>query len=110
MAYDENLAERVRRVLKGRRGISEKTMFGGLAFLVHGHMACGVIGRDLMVRVGPEAYEAALGRTGARPMDFTGRPLTGMVYVDACGYGRAASLRAWVEQGLSFARSLPAKK
>ena len=110
MAYDESLAGRVRQVLKRRRGISEKKMFGGLAFLVHGHMACGIIGRDLMVRVGPEAYEAALDKAGARPMDFTGRPLTGVVYVDACGYGRAASLRAWVEQGLSFARSLPAKK
>ena len=110
MAYDENLAERVREVLARRRGISEKKMFGGVAFLVNGNMACGIVGSDLMVRVGPEAYGEALRKMGARPMDFTGRPLKGMVYIGVRGYERAASLRAWVEQGLSFARSLPAKK
>ena len=109
MAYDEKLAERVREVLRRRRGISEKKMFGGLAFLVKGHMACGVLGDDLMVRVGPDGYEAALRRDGARPMDFTGRPMKGMVYVGARGYRRAPSLRAWVEQGVSYARSLPPK-
>ena len=109
MAYDERLAERVREVLKRRRGISEKKMFGGLAFMVNGHMACGVIGDDLMVRVGPDAYDAALKKTGARPMDFTGRPMKGMVYVSPRGHGSAPSLKAWVEQGLSYARSLPPK-
>jgi TfoX/Sxy family transcriptional regulator of competence genes len=109
MAYDEKLAERVREVLKRRRGVSEKKMFGGLAFLVNGHMACGVQGDDLMVRVGPDDYDAALMKTGARPMDFTGRPLKGMVYVDPRGHRRAPSLRAWVEKGLSYVRSLPPK-
>ena len=109
MAYDENLARRVRQVLKGRRGISEKKMFGGLAFMVNGHMACGVIGEDLMVRVGPDAYDAALKKAGARPMDFTGRPMKGMIYVGPQGYRRKPSLEAWVKQGLSFARSLPPK-
>ena len=109
MAYDENLARRVREVLKRRRGISEKKMFGGLAFMVNGHMACGVIGEDLMVRVGPDAYDAALKRAGARPMDFTGRPMRGMVYVAPQGHRRKLSLEAWVKQGLSFARSLPPK-
>ncbi len=109
MAYDEKLAERIREVLKRRRGVSEKKMFGGLAFMVRGHMACGVIGDDLMVRVGPDAYEAALKKTGARPMDFTGRPMKGMVYVAPRGHTRAPSLKAWVEQGLSYARSLPPK-
>ncbi len=109
MAYDENLARRVREVLKRRRGISEKKMFGGLAFMVNGHMACGVIGEDLMVRVGPDAYDAALKRAGARPMDFTGRPMRGMVYVAPQGHRRKPSLEAWVKQGLSFARSLPPK-
>jgi TfoX/Sxy family transcriptional regulator of competence genes len=109
MAYDEKLAQRIREVLERRRGISEKKMFGGLAFLVNGHMACGVQGDDLMVRVGPDDYESALRKTGARPMDFTGRPLKGMVYVGPRGHRRAASLRAWVEQGLSYVRSLPPK-
>jgi TfoX/Sxy family transcriptional regulator of competence genes len=109
MAYDEALAERVREVLRRRRGVSEKKMFGGLAFMVNGHMACGVQGDDLMVRVGPDDYEAALKKPGARPMDFTGRPLRGMVYVNSRGHRRAPSLRAWVEKGLSYVRSLPPK-
>jgi TfoX/Sxy family transcriptional regulator of competence genes len=109
MAYDEALAERVREVLQRRRGVSEKKMFGGLAFMVNGHMACGVQGDDLMVRVGPDDYEAALKKPGARPMDFTGRPLRGMVYVNSRGHRRAPSLRAWVEKGLSYVRSLPPK-
>ena len=109
MAYDEKLADRVRGALARRRGVSEKKMFGGLAFLVNGHMACGIIGEDLMVRVGPEAYEAALKKAGARPMDFTGRPMKGMVYVAPRGHRRAPSLEAWVQQGLSYARSLPPK-
>jgi TfoX/Sxy family transcriptional regulator of competence genes len=107
MAFDEKLAERVRGVLKRRRGISEKRMFGGLAFLVNGHMACGIIGDDLIVRVGPEAYEAALRKPGARPMDFTGRAMKGMVYVGPRSTQRATSLKTWLERGLSYARSLP---
>lgn len=79
MAYDERLAERVRKSLVRRRGISEKKMFGGLCFLANGHMCRGVIGKDLVVRVGPKAYEASLKTPGARPMDFTGRPLRGLV-------------------------------
>lgn len=109
MAYDERLAERVREALKRRRGVSEKKMFGGLAFLVNGHMACGVQGDDLMVRVGPDAYDSALKKAGARPMDFTGRPLKGMIYVGPRGHRRAPSLQAWVERGLSYVRSLPPK-
>ena len=109
MAYDEKLADRVREILKRRRGVREKKMFGGLAFLVNGHMACGVVGDDLMVRVGPDAYEGALKKAGARVMDFTGRPMKGMVYVGKRGYGRTPSLKTWVEQGLSYARSLPPK-
>lgn len=109
MAYDEKLAARVREALKRRRGVTEKKMFGGLAFMVNGHMACGVLGEDLMVRVGPDAYEAALERTGCRPMDFTGRPMKGMVYVSPRGHRRQPSLEAWVKMGLSYVRSLPPK-
>ena len=109
MAYDEQLAERVRSVLERRRGVTEKKMFGGLSFLVNGHMCCGVHEQDLMVRVGADGYDAALKRKGARPMDFTGRPMKGMVFVDRSGHGRAKSLNAWVEMGLRHARSLPPK-
>ena len=109
MAYDERLAERIRAALKGRRGVSEKKMFGGIAFLVRGHMFCGVTHEALMVRVGPEAYSDALARPHAREMDFTGRPLEGMVYVDAPGVRTSRQLAAWIERGLRFARSLPAR-
>ena len=109
MAYSEKLAERIRQQMNGESGIVEKKMFGGLAFLVNGNMSCGVVGEDLMVRVGPEAYEAALAEPGAREMDFTGRPMKGMVYVAANGIRTSKRLTFWVEKGLRFAQSLPAK-
>ncbi len=109
MAYDERLAERVRVALERRRGVTEKKMFGGIAFLVNGNMSCGVNGDDLMVRVGPETYEQALDRAHARPMDFTGRPLKGMVYVGPKGVRTAKQLGRWVDDAVAFARSLPAK-
>ncbi|HEY5638701.1 MAG TPA: RNA methyltransferase, partial [Dehalococcoidia bacterium] len=71
--------------------------------------ACGVVGDEMMVRVGPDAYEDALSRPHARPMDFTGRPMRGMVYVSPSGLLSVADLGAWVEAGASFARSLPPK-
>jgi TfoX/Sxy family transcriptional regulator of competence genes len=107
MAYDEGLAERVRGMLSRRRGIAERRMFGGLAFLLRGHMFCGVLGDELMVRVGADAYAQALARRHAREMDFTGRPLTGFVCVSPAGLRSARDLRAWVERGLRVARSLP---
>lgn len=106
MAFDETLAGRVRGVLARRRGVSEKKMFGGLAFLHEGRMFCGVIGGDLVVRVGPEAWGEALGRRHVRPMDLTGRPLTGYVYVAPAGVRTAVSLRSWVDRGLGFSRTL----
>lgn len=108
MAFDEKLAGRVRAVLAARPSVSERRMFGGLAFLLQGRMFCGVIGADLVVRVGPEAWGKALARRHVRPMDFTGRPLTGYVYVAPPGLRAAASLRSWVEQGLRFSRTLAA--
>jgi len=109
MAYDEELAARIRAIVGRRSGVSEKKMFGGLAFLVGGNMFCGVVGRDLMVRVGPDAYKKTLTRPSARPMDFTGRPMKGLVYVSPEGIASADDLRAWVDQGLRFGRSLPPK-
>jgi TfoX/Sxy family transcriptional regulator of competence genes len=108
MGYDESLAERIRDVLAGEQGVSERKMFGGLAVMVDGHMACGIVGDDLMLRLGAEAAEAALRRPHVRQMDFTGRPMTGMVYVAPAGV-RGAALRSWVEKALAHARSLPPK-
>ena len=109
MAYDERLAGRVRDVLAGRIGVEERKMFGGLSFLVYGNMSCGVVNDTLMVRVGPDAYEASLERAHVRPMDFTGRPMRGMVYVDPVGIRTKRTLAPWVERGVAFAGSLPAK-
>lgn len=109
MAYDEALAERIRVVLARRRGVTERKMFGGIAFLIGGNMCCGVVKGDLMVRVGPEAYEKLLAESGARPMDFTGRPMKGMLYVGAKAIGDKRSLAKWVERGAKFAESLPKK-
>jgi TfoX/Sxy family transcriptional regulator of competence genes len=109
VAYDEELAERIRQALAGRQGVSEKRMFGGIAFMLRGNMCCGVVRNDLMIRVGPEQYEVALARPHARPMDFTGRPLRGMVYVGPDGYRSDADMEDWVRRGVDFAASLPPK-
>ncbi len=109
MAYDEQLAQRVRDALRRRRGISERKMFGGLAFLLNGNMCCGITGDDLMVRVGPDDYEDALAQPHARPMDFTGRPMTGLVYVAGSALTGDGALLPWIERGLEFARTLPPK-
>jgi TfoX/Sxy family transcriptional regulator of competence genes len=109
MAYDEILAQRVRAELSQVPGLIEKKMFGGLGFLVDGNMACGVNGSDLIVRISPESYEAALARPGARPFDMTGRPMKGWILVEPTGVRSAGDLKRWVEQGVAFAQSLPPK-
>mgnify|MGYP003548597610 CR=1 FL=1 len=108
MAYDERLAERVRAVLAGRKGVAERKMFGGVAFMINGNMACGIVKSELMLRVGVEGADAALDHPHVRQMDFTGRPMTGMVYVERGGLGDR-ELPAWVDQAAGFARSLPPK-
>ena len=109
MAYDEKLAERVRAALARREGLSERRMFGGLAFMLNGNMCCGLTADALMVRVGPDRFQQALDQPHARPMDFTGRPMKGMVYVDPAGYATDEALAAWVGRGVEFAASLPPK-
>jgi hypothetical protein len=84
-------------------------MFGGIAFMLHGNMCCGVVKDTLMVRVGPEQYAKALAEPHARPMDFTGRPLNGFVYVGPAGYKTEAALRQWLKRATNFVASLPAK-
>jgi hypothetical protein len=110
MAFDEGLAHRLREALGDQAGVVERRMFGGLAFMLSGNMCCGVVGETLMVRVGPKAYDAALMRPHARPMDFTGKPLKGLIYVDPPGYESDTDLAGWVRDGVAFARSLPAKR
>ena len=109
MAYDETLVDRLRALLVERAGIEEKKMSGGLAFMVNGNMACGVAGETLLIRVGPRDYMAALGELHCRECDLTGRPLKGMVMVDAKGCASDGDLEAWVRRGYRFASSLPAR-
>jgi hypothetical protein len=109
MAYDARLAERVQRLLGRRKGITEKKMFGGLAFMLNGKMFCGVLKDDLVVRVGPERHEQALSRAHVRPMDFTGRTLKGYVFVGPGGLKTDNMLAKWIEEGVEFASSLPRK-
>jgi len=87
----------------------ERRMFGGIAFLVGGHMCCGVLGRDLVLRLGREGATRALKRPGVRPMDFTGRPLSTMVYVSAAACRSKPALARWIGEALTFARSQPPK-
>ena len=110
MAYDEELAERVRAALGPVLGVTEIRMFGGLCYTVGGNMAVGVTGQDLMVRLDPASAEAALAEPGARPMDFTGRPMRGFVFVGPKGMRTDPSLRSWVDRGVAYASSLPAKQ
>ena len=109
MAYDKGLAQRVREVMGELPGYEEKRMFGGVGYMLHGNMACGVNGDDLIVRVGPEGYERALGEEHTRPFDMTGRPMKGWVVVNPEGCEADEDLEGWVQQGVVFARSLPPK-
>jgi len=105
MAFDETLAARVRALLRAMpeaRDLVEKKMFGGLCFMVRGHMCCGVEKANLMMRVGPAQYAGALGRPGAREMDFTGKPLKGFVYVEPAHVAEDVALREWLGLCLDF--------
>ena len=108
VAYDETLAERVREILLVHPGLWEQKMFGGLAFMLDGHMCCGIAGSELMVRLGQEGAERALERPHVRSMDFTGRPMTTMVFVSSDGV-RGGALKRWVDQATEFVKSLPKK-
>jgi TfoX/Sxy family transcriptional regulator of competence genes len=109
MAYDEGVAQRIREVLDDRSDVAEKRMFGGIAFMVSGNMCCGVIDEMLMARVGPDQYEDALSRPSAREMDFTGKAMKGLVYVEPEGFASDEQLESWLGMCLAFIDSLPAK-
>ena len=110
MAFDEKLAERVRGQVRKRNGLSEKKMFGGLAFLLHGNISCGIHGNELIVRIAPETTESALGEPGTRIFDITGRPMKGWLLVGAAALKDEAALGKWVRRGLDYAASLPKKQ
>lgn len=108
MAYNERLAERVRELLGGRTDVTERRMFGGLTFMVGGHMCCGINGDELILRLAPGAEKTALGTAHARPMEFTRRPMRGFVTIAPAGLdGR--SLDGWVAQAIEHAEALPAR-
>jgi hypothetical protein len=109
VAYDEALADRVRDVLALRANKSERKMFGGIAFMLGGNMACGVLGEELIVRVGPDDYERALAEPPTREFDITGRPSRGIVVVAPEAITGAEELAGWVDAGADFAASLPSK-
>lgn len=109
MPYDESLAERVHDLMNARPGASEKRMFGGMCFMLHGNMCCGVAKNRLMVRLGPEGTAAALKQPHTEPMDFTGKPMKSMVYVSPEGYTDDDDLTRWVESAVAFVSTLPAK-
>lgn len=113
MAYDEGLAHRIRECLSELRGdgtaLTEKRMFGGLSFLLRGNMTVGVVGDELIARVGQETAEGALARPEARPMDFTGRPMRGWVTVGGPALAEDQVLEYWITTALAFAATLPPK-
>ncbi len=109
MAYDEGLAERIRALFDESRPVSEKRMFGGVAFMVGDRMCVGIVKDELMVRVGAERYDELLRQPHARPMDFTGKPMKGFLYVAVPGFENDADLERWVGYGVEHALSLPDK-
>jgi TfoX/Sxy family transcriptional regulator of competence genes len=109
VAYDEALAQRIRKVLADQPGLTEKKMFGGVGFLIRGNMACGVHGDDLIVRVGPARYEEALAQPNARVFDMTGRPMVGWVEVAPAGVDSVGELLRWVTLGVEHVKALPTK-
>ena len=110
MAYDEDLAERIRELIRGERGLTEKKMFGGLAFLIGGNMAIAASGQGgLLVRVDPDESDALVAKTNARPMEMRGKSMPGWLRVESSDLQTEHQLAKWVERGVAFARSLPAK-
>ncbi|MEX0771403.1 MAG: TfoX/Sxy family protein [Balneolaceae bacterium] len=110
MSYDDGLAQRIREQLNNRSDVEERKMFGGLCFMISNHMCCGIVEDSLMARVGPEVYEQCLAKTHTRKMDFTGKPMKGMIYVDSEGLTTDKELKKWISICLEFVESLPPKK
>jgi TfoX/Sxy family transcriptional regulator of competence genes len=110
MPFDDILANRIQRILERVEGLSEKKMFGGICFLINGHMALGLVNEDLMIRVERDSHEKLLSQPHVRKMNFTGKPLKGLLYIGAKGTASDKDLKKWISKGVEFAMSLPAKK
>jgi TfoX/Sxy family transcriptional regulator of competence genes len=109
VAFDEGLVERIRGLIYEEPGISERKMFGGLCFMTNGNMCFGIVGSELMLRVGVDEYAETLALAHVREMDFTGRSMRGMVYVAEGGISEDDDLSGWLRRGLDYAGSLPPK-
>ncbi len=109
MAYDQELAQRIRATLGDAPGLVEKKMFGGVGFLVNGNMACGVHGERMIVRLPEGEYEEALAQPHVHVFDMTGRPMKGWIMVSSGGYATERALQGWIDLALEYARSLPPK-
>jgi TfoX/Sxy family transcriptional regulator of competence genes len=109
MAYDQDLADRIRELIAGAPDVTERKMFGGLAFMVQGNMACGPVGDVLMIRVGPDDYEDALEQANAREMKLTGKPMKGFVELPVSALRSDEVLADWIDRGVDYALSLPPK-
>ena len=110
MAYDEDLADRVRELIEGEPGLTEKRMFGGLAFLIGGNMAVSASSKGgLLLRVDPAKTQSLVDEPAVRPFEMRGREMDGWLRVDIAAVGTKAKLRRWVGYGISYARSLPPK-
>ena len=109
MCFDQDLAARIRSIIQDLEGYSERKMFGGVGFMLHGNMSCGVNASDLIVRVGPDAYEQALSEAFTKEFDMTGRSMRGWVVITSGGIQTEDALCSWVDRGVQFAQSLPPK-
>jgi len=109
MAYDTKLGDRIREKLKDTRGLAEKKMFGGVGFMIHGNMACGILKNDLIVRINPEHHDEMMKRPHVKPFDNMGRPMVGWILVSPEGCKTDKALADWVKMGVDFAKSLPPK-
>ncbi|HEV8265737.1 MAG TPA: TfoX/Sxy family protein [Gemmatimonadales bacterium] len=109
MAFNDQLAARIRKQLGRRAGLTEKQVFGGIAFLLHGNMCCGVHGDEMILRIDPQDTDRALRQRHTRAFDLSGRPMKGWVLVQPGGLARAEALAKWVKMGVKYAGSLPAK-
>lgn len=107
MAYDEGVAARIRQALMGKDDLTERKMFGGLAFLLNGNMLVGVMGDRLLVRTGPDGQKDAMKRPHVGPMTFTGKPMRGFVVVEPPGFANGQDLRGWISLALGYVRELP---
>lgn len=110
MSYDKGLAQRIREQLQERSDVEEKKMFGGLCFMVSGHMCCGLVGDLLMARVGPDNYKDCLSKPYTNEMDFTGRPMRGFIYVSPEGIKTDSDLTEWIGHCIDFVESLQPKR